>query len=353
MTRDDSANENLSEAGQPASEEPETPAERQTVQFSVVFDDDAEYDVPTVDSLDAELTADAEPPSIDPSDTASRNDADAADGQPHDTDTADGRLTAHLETENIEAGGTSTHIADRDNISEPTASDAWIRHSDDILLKSYPTFALDHVTVRNRKSGRAVLSSVQMPFYAGQLYAVSVNDDEQRTALLAVMGGFVRPDSGQVMLKSANINELEINEIRGHRIALVPQRFALREDLDAVANLVYAMEASGRTFLKPKPVLARELLASAGCDDVHAGEPVRELSEIERRRTAVARAICCEATAVVIDEPTAGLGGDETKAVLALLATIAHTGDPKRCVIMLTSSAADIDAADTVYDVDD
>ncbi|MCH4209397.1 ATP-binding cassette domain-containing protein [Bifidobacterium sp.] len=379
---------------------PDMAEDQQTVQFSVVFDDDddAGYgtsmgDVPS-EGLDGEFGGD------DADDAAgdgfgSQDNAGAAADNPAAKSDADGTADtdingngdtngnaiaqssaarANATFELAHTSGDSPVIrrhsaapapdSDRkdpqdrtDSSTERIASrldrEIGSRRSDDILLRSYPTFALDHVTVRNRKSGRTVLDSVQMPFYAGKLYAVAVDDDEQRADLLAVMGGFIRIDGGQVMLKSVNINELEINEIRGHRIGLLPQRFALREDLDAVANLVYAMDASGRTFLKPKPVLARELLVSVGCAVAHTGVPVRDLAEIERRRAGIARAICCEATAIVIDEPTAGLSDDEANAVLALLAKIAHTGDPKRCVIMLTSDDADIEAADAVYDVDD
>jgi ABC-type lipoprotein export system ATPase subunit len=227
------------------------------------------------------------------------------------------------------------------------------RRDDAMLLKSYPNFALDHLTVTNRKSGRSVLDDVDMAFHAGKLYAVFVDDEEQRTVLMSVMGGFTRASSGQVLLKSANINELEIGEIRGHRIGMIPQRFALRGDLDAVANLVYAMDASGRTFLKPKPQVARDLLSRVGCEDIHAGVPVRELPAVDQQRMAIARAISCEASAIIIDGPTLGLDDAQSQEILSLLTTVSRSRDTRRSVIMLTSSDVDCDAADIVYDVDE
>lgn len=213
------------------------------------------------------------------------------------------------------------------------------RHEDDILLKSYPTFALDHVTVINHKSGRKVLDDAQLSFYSGRFYGISIfDDDELRQILLSTMGGFLHPDSGQVMLKSANLAELEGSDIRGHRIGVVPQQFALREDLDAVSNIVYAMDASGRTFLKPKAVLAREILQHVGFEGVSTGIAVRKLTTVEQRRIAIARAICCEAVAIVIDEPTAGLNDVESAAIMELLASLSQGRDPRRCVIAITSS---------------
>jgi ABC-type lipoprotein export system ATPase subunit len=262
-------------------------------------------------------------------------------------------LFADTTTQDAADSTSDSAVAPTERIASRLDREIVSRRDDAMLLKSYPNFALDHLTVTNRKSGRSVLDDVDMAFHAGQLYAVFVDDEEQRTALMSVMGGFTRASSGQVLLKSANINELEIGEIRGHRIGMIPQRFALRGDLDAVANLVYAMDASGRTFLKPKPQVARDLLSRVGCEDIHAGVPVHELPAVDQRRMAIARAISCEASVIIIDGPTLGLDDAQSQEILSLLTTVSRSRDTRRSVIMLTSSRADCDAADTVYDVDE
>ena len=55
-----------------------------------------------------------------------------------------------------------------------------------ILLQANPTFALDHVTVHNRKTGRDVLDDVSLAFHAGATHAVLVDaeDVEQHQALV-------------------------------------------------------------------------------------------------------------------------------------------------------------------------
>ncbi|MCO6558972.1 MAG: ATP-binding cassette domain-containing protein [Bifidobacterium sp.] len=205
----------------------------------------------------------------------------------------------------------------------------------DILLKPNPTFALDHVTFTNRKSGRNVLDNIDWGFFAGSLYAITGADDEQRRALLAVASGFYRPDSGQVMVKSQSLLELETNEIRGHRIGLITQRYSLRDDLDPLTNLTFTMRASGRTFLKPVPVAARDVLKYVDFDEAATGVKVSDLKPVNQRRLAIARAICCEATVILADDPVGGLDTGDRKVILDLLARIAHAQDPKRCVIVL------------------
>ena len=105
------------------------------------------------------------------------------------------------------------------------------------------------------------------------------------------------------------------------------------------------MDASNRNFLKPKPVLARELLLASGLDETLLDNRVDSLNEVDRRRVAIARAVCCEAEIMVLDEPLDGLEDGERDTIMELLRGIAH-GDPKRCVVVVTQDAAVAESAD-------
>ena len=174
---------------------------------------------------------------------------------------------------------------------------------------------MNKVTVTDKKSGRHVLDRMTQAFYAGHVYSVLLPDNDRvlHETLMGVMSGIIRPHDGNVMNKSANLLELEPGEVRGHRLGLVPQQYAVRDDMSAERNLVYAMDASGRTFLKPKPVIARELLHKAHFD---------------------------------VDTPNAPVGKLDVE-ILQLLTSLTH-GDPKRCVIILTESEAVANIAETI-----
>lgn len=98
--------------------------------------------------------------------------------------------------------------------------------SDDILLKTYPTFALNKVTVAGPKGKVNILDGANFFCYSGHAYALLISDDPdsgitadaKRRALMGVMSGLATPVSGTVMNKSANIVELEPVELRGHRL---------------------------------------------------------------------------------------------------------------------------------------
>ena len=215
------------------------------------------------------------------------------------------------------------------------------------LLRTYPTLSLHDVTYRDRKTGRTPVEHLTCAFEAGTVSAILVpdGDDMARTAMVGLLSGLLMPESGHLMNRSAEYLSIEPLELRGHRIGLVPQRFAVRGDLSPVRNLVYAMDASNRNFLKPKPVLARELLLASGLDETLLDNRVDSLNEVDRRRVAIARAVCCEAEIVVLDEPLDGLEDGERDAIMELLRGIAH-GDPKRCVVVVTQDAAVAESAD-------
>lgn len=215
------------------------------------------------------------------------------------------------------------------------------------LLRAYPTLSLHDVTYRDRKTGRTPVEHLTCAFEAGTVSAILVpdGDDMARTAMVGLLSGLLMPESGHLMNRSAEYLSIEPLELRGHRIGLVPQRFAVRGDLSPARNLVYAMDASNRNFLKPKPVLARELLLASGLDETLLDNRVDSLNEVDRRRVAIARAMCCEAEIVVLDEPLDGLEDGERNAIMELLCGTAH-GNPKRCVVVVTQDAAAAEAAD-------
>ncbi|MBM6691952.1 ATP-binding cassette domain-containing protein [Bifidobacterium pullorum subsp. saeculare] len=215
------------------------------------------------------------------------------------------------------------------------------------LLRAYPTLSLHDVTYRDRKTGRTPVEHLTCAFEAGTVSAILVpdGDDMARTAMVGLLSGLLMPESGHLMNRSAEYLSIEPLELRGHRIGLVPQRFAVRGDLSPVRNLVYAMDASNRNFLKPKPVLARELLLASGLDETLLDNRVDSLNKVDRRRVAIARAVCCEAEIMVLDEPLDGLEDGERDTIMELLRGIAH-GDPKRCVVVVTQDAAVAESAD-------
>ena len=347
----------------------------ESIDFAVVYDDD-NADIEIAASDGAEISDD-----VNDGDTAVAADGDAvvsadnadttevADDAATAADTADGsnvvanNANQMKETLALRSSDEPTALESHETVKADSATSVSSqldneikrnRKKDAFFFKANPTFALDHVTVTNRKTGRNILDDLSLSFHAGATHAVLVDaeDREQHQALLATMVGMVRTDRGNVMHKSANLSDVEPVEMLGHRIGFIPQRFAFRPDLDAESNVLYAMDASNRNFLKPKPIIARELLKSVGFDEVTSGLAVGEVSELNQRRVAIARALSCEAAVIIADEPTAGLDADDAAVVLDLLKKFKRDADRKRAIIVVTANPEVADAMEHSVELD-
>ena len=361
-------NEEAAEAVTEAEETTESATEAaESVNFSVIYDDaddaDNANDV-SAQSVESASVADTIEVAEDVSATEGESDADSTDGSDAANTNAPDESNGGVASENADrvnatlALGTpkeNNPLQSRKTVKADSATsvssqlDREIKRTkkkDAFFFKANPTFALNHVTVTDRKTGRNLLDDLSLAFHAGATHAVLVDeeDNEQHQTLLATMVGMIRPNSGNVTHKSAKLDELEPVEVLGHRIGFIPQQFAARKDLDAESNVLYAMNASNRNFLKPKPVIARELLQRVGFDEVTSGLPISKVNELNQRRVAIARAISCEAEVLITDEPTAGLDADDAQVVLELLRKLKRDNGRKRAIIVVTADPEVADA---------
>lgn len=342
----------------------------ESIDFTVMYDDDnadieiaANDDAATSDDAnDGDTAAAAGNNTADADETADAAN-DVADTEDDDSDVVADNANQVKETLALSSSDEPTALESHETVKADSVTSVSSqldneikrnRKKDAFFFKTNPTFALDHVTVTNRKTGRNILDDLSLSFHAGSTHAVLVDaeDREQHQALLATMVGMVRTDRGNVMHKSVNLSDTEPVEVLGHRIGFIPQRFAFRPDLDAEGNVLYAMDASNRNFLKPKPVIARELLKRVGFDEVTSGLAVGEVSELNQRRVAIARALSCEAEVIIADEPTAGLNADDAAVVLDLLKKFKRDADRKRAIIVVTTNPEVADAMEHSVELD-
>ncbi|PWG60047.1 ATP-binding cassette domain-containing protein [Bifidobacterium catulorum] len=344
-------------------------AEKAFPKFDIVFDDAIETVTIGGDVVDR------------PDDGADNDDADSGDdgvqtddgdddgkqadddGHPSDgvKTSADGHTDAdsHTDAEDKAENGTNDDGNANVNVSEdadvkPVEAEHAAAHidreidtDDAFKFRSYPTLALKHASYAPDGKGGDVLHDVDMEFHARRFYSVWAQSEAERVAVVGLLSGLMAPTAGKVMFKSQELRELTPLEYRGHFMGLIPQRYALREDLSAVQNLVMTMDASGRNFLKAKPILAAEQLEAVGFPDEKNDRPVRDLLEVERRKAAIARALVCEAGVIIADDPTGRLGEDASREIMTLLRNLTRRDD--HCVILVTEDKATAESADIMY----
>jgi branched-chain amino acid transport system ATP-binding protein len=166
-----------------------------------------------------------------------------------------------------------------------------------------------------------------------ELHAIIGPNGAGKTTLLAQLSGELRPDGGTIELDGRDITRRAAYERARLGIARTFQITTLCPDFtaeDNVALAIQAREAHSFRFWRAAnrdPALrepARELLARVGLS-ARADHPSRVLSHGEHRQLEIAVALALAPQVLLLDEPLAGVGIDESRSLIAILAALKGT----------------------------
>ena len=143
-----------------------------------------------------------------------------------------------------------------------------------------------------------------------------------KTTLAHLMTGILVPGEGTVRLDGQPLSSLPDSDRRALRISkvgMVFQQFALLDQLTGLENILLPYHiASALTLDASARQRARELAQAMGIDHALGRRPQR-LSQGERQRLAICRALVTEPGLVIADEPTGNLDPQATASTLDLL----------------------------------
>lgn len=143
-----------------------------------------------------------------------------------------------------------------------------------------------------------------------------------KTTLLHLIAGIVTPASGRIEANGVDVTSLSDagrRDFRIRNIGLVFQEFELLEYLSVLDNILLPYRINPALELSADvPDRARELAAEMGLADKLTRFP-RKLSQGERQRVAVCRAVLPEPVVLMADEPTGNLDPANKGRVLDLL----------------------------------
>jgi D-xylose transport system ATP-binding protein len=174
------------------------------------------------------------------------------------------------------------------------------------------------------------LSSVDFEVFAGEVVALVGDNGAGKSTLIKVMAGIYIPDEGEIWFDGKHVPVHGPRDSAALGIATVYQDLALSDNLDVVANLYLGREE----LSTPLPLLseermeqrAREVLKSLDVKIPNPRSAVAALSGGQRQSVAVARSVMWKAKVVLLDEPTAALGVQQTKQVLELVLRLRTQG---------------------------
>lgn len=167
-----------------------------------------------------------------------------------------------------------------------------------------------------------LLADVTLEAHAGRVLAVTGSSGSGKTTLLSVLGGLVRPDSGEASFDGQQVGTRTGEPRTG--TAFVLQSYGLVPSLTAEENVAIALRTRK---VKPGDDVRRAhaALARVGVADL-AERLVTELSGGQLQRVAVARALAVEPDVLLADEPTSELDEHNRDIVVAEIRAEAERG---------------------------
>jgi branched-chain amino acid transport system ATP-binding protein len=186
---------------------------------------------------------------------------------------------------------------------------------------------LDVKNVSRHFGSLVAVRNVSMSVEAGELRAVIGPNGAGKTTFFNLISGFLTPTSGRILFENEDITNLLPARRVWRGIARTFQVTEVFPELSARENLRIAVEAAAGYRLRPwisrvanAEVSARvtDLSDMGGLSDKE-NRPVGELSHGDQRATEIMMALALKPRLLLLDEPTAGMGDQETYNITQLI----------------------------------
>ncbi|MEV0715761.1 ATP-binding cassette domain-containing protein [Asanoa sp. NPDC050611] len=187
------------------------------------------------------------------------------------------------------------------------------------------------------------LDAVDLDLNPGEVVALVGDNGAGKSTLIKVISGAVTADEGRLERDGAPVQIGNPHQARSLGISTVYQDLALCENLDVIGNLFLGSERRRWSLLRKIDMerSARSLLSSLDVRIQDIRVPVAMLSGGQRQSVAIARALVGEPWLVILDEPTAALGVEQTAQVLDLIRRLRDRG---LAVLVISHNLADVRA---------
>ncbi|WP_288432849.1 sugar ABC transporter ATP-binding protein [uncultured Deinococcus sp.] len=181
--------------------------------------------------------------------------------------------------------------------------------------------------VGKRYGQNVVLEHIDLDVRPGEVVALLGENGAGKSTLSSIIAGLVRPDSGQLTWQGQPYAPVSPGDAIGQGIGLIHQETKLLDSLSIAENVFLGrlLTKGGRIDRKTMEERAEAQLRRLGLN-VPATRTVGTLRVAAKQQVEIAKALTLNARLLILDEPTAALGSEETDHLFAQVEALKAQG---------------------------
>ncbi len=177
--------------------------------------------------------------------------------------------------------------------------------------------------------GIRAVDGVTVDLYPGEVVGVLGHNGAGKSVLMKMLSGALVRDGGEIYVNGQRAEINNPRDARRYQIETIYQYLALADNLDAASNLFLGRElVTPLGFVDDARMEAetRKIMGRLTPNFRRFSTPVAGLSGGQRQSVAISRAVYFNAKILIMDEPTAALGVEETRMVAELIDELKKQG---------------------------
>ncbi len=178
------------------------------------------------------------------------------------------------------------------------------------------------------------LYDVSLEIKDGEMAAIIGTSGAGKSTLLHILACIDSYESGEYYIDNVLVKDMpekKLAKIRGERIGMVMQDYALIDDFTAIQNVMLPLDFAGAKISGKRERALDALEAVAMAE--YADKSVKQLSGGQKQRIAIARAVVNNPSIVLADEPTGALDSKTSEEIMELF----HSLNEKGCTIIIVT----------------
>jgi len=188
---------------------------------------------------------------------------------------------------------------------------------------------VEMTNIHKRFGGVHAVNGVSIDLNPGEVVGVLGHNGAGKTVLIKALSGAIPCDTGEIRINGEKVRIESPRDARKYGIETIYQTLALADNLDAPGNLFLGREIMTRYGTLNDRAMeneARKVIARLNPNFENITDAVKNMSGGQRQSVAIARAIYFNAKILIMDEPTAALGPQETAMVSDLIKQLKSEG---------------------------